>query len=82
EPLSCGTMLQFLRELRLRFRRYLFCPDLVGNDPRISIPYQAKGHGDDSDLSSLGGARCMSPCLWHLSHFLTCSFASACMVGQ
>ncbi|MCH84394.1 hypothetical protein A2U01_0005226 [Trifolium medium] len=31
---------------------YLFCPDAVGNDLRISIPYHAKGHGDDSDLSS------------------------------
>ena len=29
-----------------------------------------------------GGARCMSACLWHLSHFLTCSLASCCIVGQ
>ncbi|MCI65512.1 hypothetical protein A2U01_0086770, partial [Trifolium medium] len=54
----------------------------VGKGHRRSIPHQANGHGDDGVLSSTGGAKCISPCLWHLSQFLTCSFASDCMVGQ
>ena len=48
----------------------------------VSIPHQANGHGGDSVFSSCGGARCMSACLWHLSHFSTWSLASCCIVGQ
>ncbi|MCI03746.1 hypothetical protein A2U01_0024787 [Trifolium medium] len=40
--------------------RCLFCASPVVNGPRISIPHQAKGHRENNDLSSFGGAKCMS----------------------
>ncbi|MCH95817.1 hypothetical protein A2U01_0016799, partial [Trifolium medium] len=53
-PVSTGITTSFHKLIGKAFPLwYLFCPEVVGNDPRMSIPHQAKGHRDDSDLSSL-----------------------------
>ncbi|GAU34021.1 hypothetical protein TSUD_393670 [Trifolium subterraneum] len=43
------------------------CLAAVGKGSGMSIPHQANGHGEINVFSSLAGAMCISPCLWHFT---------------